>query len=29
MNRLQADFTEFWKKGRSSARRFDPLAEKK
>ncbi len=29
MTRLQADFTDFWKKGRNAARRYDPLAEKK
>lgn len=29
MRRLQEDFTDFWKKGRNSARRYDPLAEKK
>jgi hypothetical protein len=29
MTRFQSDFTDFWKKGRSAARRFDPLAEKK
>ena len=29
MARLQEDFTTFWKKGRNSARRFDPFAEKK
>jgi hypothetical protein len=29
MAKLQSDFTEFWKKGRNSAKRFDPLAEKK
>jgi hypothetical protein len=29
MTRLQADFTDFWKKGRNSAKRYDPFAEKK
>ena len=29
MTRLQEDFTAFWKKGRVTARRYDPLAEKK
>jgi hypothetical protein len=29
LTRFQADFIEFWKKGRNSAKRYDPLAEKK
>jgi hypothetical protein len=29
MSRFQSDFVDFWKKGRNSARRFDPFAEKK
>jgi hypothetical protein len=29
MRRFQEDFADFWKKGRNSARRYDPLAEKK
>lgn len=29
LSRFQEDFTDFWKKGRASARRYDPLAEKK
>lgn len=29
LRRLQEDFTDFWKKGRNSARRYDPLADKK
>ena len=28
MARLQEDFTEFWKRGRGTARRFDPFAAK-
>ena len=29
MTKLQDDFTNFWKKGRGTARRYDPFAEKK
>jgi hypothetical protein len=29
MSRLQEDFIDFWKRGRSSAKRYDPFAEKK
>lgn len=29
LQKLQSDFADFWKKGRNSAKRYDPLAEKK
>ncbi len=29
MTKFQEDFTDFWKKGRNSAKRYDPFAEKK
>ena len=29
MTKFQADFIDFWKKGRNSAKRYDPFAEKK
>ena len=29
MAKLQEEFTDFWKRGRNSARRYDPLTEKK